>query len=459
MVFYRKITETLNEWRNDPYRKPLVLRGARQTGKTTVVREFGKTYDTFLYVNLDQADDRKFFEQELPVRQLIDRICLEKHVVRNGETLLFIDEIQNSPEAVRQMRYFYEDMPELFVISAGSLLEIMMDMHRISFPVGRVEYRYLFPMTFEEFLYATGETESVKLFSEVPVPRYAEPMLDTLFRKYTMVGGMPEIVARYVETKEVSRLAPAYEALMTSFADDVSKYAKTPAETTIIRHVMETLPAETGKRITFENFGNAGFKSKEAGNALRTLERAMIAYLRYPVTATALPLLPDLKRKPRLQFLDTGLLNYKVGIQAEYYSNASLDSLYNGTIAEQITGQEILASNSGILRKPLFWVRELKQSNAELDFILVREGTIIPVEVKSGKTGTLRSLHSYIDRAQCPLAVRLYSGAYSVERAVTPGGTPFTVINLPLFLCGRITEYTGYYYAHATLNPYKPNYN
>lgn len=209
-----------------------------------MVREFGRTFDTFLYLNLDLAEDRTFFDQEVPVHQIVDRICLEKHAVRKGDTLLFIDEIQNSPEAVKQMRYFYEEMPELFVISAGSLLEIMMDMHRISFPVGRVEYRYLFPLSFEEFLYASEETEAQKLFIQIPVPSYAEPVLGKLFRIYAMVGGMPEAVAHYVQTKEVSQLAPVYEALMTSFSDDVAKYAKTPAQTTIIRHVIETAPID-----------------------------------------------------------------------------------------------------------------------------------------------------------------------------------------------------------------------
>ena len=162
---------------------------------------------------------------------------------------------------------------------------------------------------------------------------------------------------------------------------------------------------------------------------------------RYPTTATQLPLQSDLKRRPRLQFLDTGLLNYKADIQSLYLSDTPLDRMYNGMIAEQIVGQELLASNSYELKKPLFWVRETGNSNAELDFIQTSRGMIIPIEVKSGKTGTLRSLHSFIDLSGCRYAVRLYGGAISVEHTTTPSGSSYCLINLPWFLSDQISRY------------------
>ena len=199
--FDRQILENLRIWKTSPNRKPLVLRGARQVGKTTVIKKFAEEFDSFIYLNLEIASDRKLFENELDVHQLFQMICLEKNISPNGHVLLFIDEIQNSPHAVMQMRYFYEDFPELFVISAGSLLEIMMDMHKISFPVGRVEYRYLFPMTFEEFLEAMEETMSLEYFRQTPPPSFAHKKLMELFRLYTFIGGMPEAVSRYKETQ------------------------------------------------------------------------------------------------------------------------------------------------------------------------------------------------------------------------------------------------------------------
>ena len=333
-------------------------------------------------------------------------------------------------------------MPELFVISAGSLLEIMMDMHKISFPVGRVEYRYMFPLCFEEFLDAMGENQALEYYRQTLPPAFAHKKLSELFRLYTFVGGMPEALSRYKTTGDFLEVAAVYENLFLSFKDDVTKYAKNTGETNIIRHVIETSPAETGKRITFEKFGNSGYKSKEIGNALRTLERAMILYLRYPVTDYSLPFIPDLKLKPRLQFLDSGLLNHALGITGFYFKEDSLSSIYKGILAEQIVAQELLSQTCMRLEKPLFWVREKKQSNAELDFLIVKNTDLVPLEVKSGKTGTLRSLHSYIENSGANLAVRLYDGEYSVEHASTPmQKKPYTLLNLPLYLAGRVLDF------------------
>ncbi|MCH3916516.1 MAG: ATP-binding protein [Spirochaetia bacterium] len=381
---------------------------------------------------------------------MIQYICLEKNCRRKGDTLLFIDEIQNSPQAVMQMRYFYEELPDLFVIGAEPLLEISMDKRHVNFPVGRVEYRYLFPMTFEEFLQALGETQALDAFHTIPVPRYAEQKLMELFRLYTFVGGMPEAVVRYAETKDLSQLSPVYESLLTAYKDDVSKYAKGGHETDIIRHVIESTPAEVGNRIAFEHFGNSGYKSKEVGNALRTLERAMLLYLRYPVTGYALPLVPNLRRRPRLQFIDTGLLGYALGGQAAYFTEESLDALYAGKLAEQLVAQELMARSNTICEKPLFWIREEKQSNAEVDFLTVNKGKVYPVEVKSGKNGTLRSLHEFINASGNSLAVRLYSGTFSVEEARTPvtssnAARPYRLLNLPLFLASQVNSYIEAY--------------
>ncbi len=183
---------------------------------------------------------------------------------------------------------------------------------------------------------------------------FSDSELNKLFKEYTMVGGMSEAVAKYLENKNIVECAFVYRNLFTSYKDDVSKYAKNSTQEQILRTFIEAAPLVTGKRITFEKFANTNYRARESGDALRTLERAMLIYLRYPTTATALPFLQDFKRKPRLQFLDTGLLNFKAGIQSSYLSNETLDSMYNGMIAEQIVGQELLASSSYEMEKPLF---------------------------------------------------------------------------------------------------------
>lgn len=441
MAFYRSITPKLINWAQNEGRKPLILRGARQTGKTTLIRDFGKKFDSFIELNLEKKADSDLFERDLSVKDLFQAICLEKNVVEGSKVLLFIDEIQNSPKAVAMLRYFYEEMPELYVIGAGSLLEVMMERHKISFPVGRVEYLYLFPMTFEEFLDATGEKVALKMYREQEIPSIAHNKLESLFRLYSFIGGMPEVVSRYAATRDIAQLKPVYESLITSYKDDVPKYAKTLSEANIIRHVIETSPYETGKRIKFEHFGNGNYRSREVGESLRILERAMFLYLRYPVSGHELPLAPNFKLHPRLQFLDTGLLNYALGLTNLYFSGIPLSDAYNGMIAEHIVGQELLASQNDVLQKPILWVREKKQSNAEVDFMIVQNGKIVPVEVKSGSSGTLRSLHSFIEESGIDYALRLYSGSKSVEQSETPKARkPYTLVNLPLYYAGRIAK-------------------
>lgn len=441
MAFYRSITPKLINWAQNEGRKPLILRGARQTGKTTLIRDFGKKFDSFIELNLEKKADSDLFERDLSVKDLFQAICLEKNVVEGSKVLLFIDEIQNSPKAVAILRYFYEEMPELYVIGAGSLLEVMMERHKISFPVGRVEYLYLFPMTFEEFLDATGEKVALKMYREQEIPSIAHNKLESLFSLYSFIGGMPEVVSRYAATRDIAQLKPVYESLITSYKDDVPKYAKTLSEANIIRHVIETSPYETGKRIKFEHFGNGNYRSREVGESLRILERAMFLYLRYPVSGHELPLAPNFKLHPRLQFLDTGLLNYALGLTNLYFSGIPLSDAYNGMIAEHIVGQELLASQNDVLQKPILWVREKKQSNAEVDFMIVQNGKIVPVEVKSGSSGTLRSLHSFIEESGIDYALRLYSGSKSVEQSETPKARkPYTLVNLPLYYAGRIAK-------------------
>ena len=213
MEFKRQILKDLKEWKESNFRKPLVLRGARQTGKTTVVNHFSKEFDTYIYLNLEKESDKNLFENKKDIKEIFQMICFERNISPKGETLLFIDEIQNSANAVMQMRYFFEELPEVFVIGAGSLLEIMMDVHKISFPVGRVEYKYLFPMTFEEFLLALEENQAAELLNTIPIPSFAHKKMIDLFRLYTFVGGMPEAVLRYKQTKDFLQVAQVYNSL------------------------------------------------------------------------------------------------------------------------------------------------------------------------------------------------------------------------------------------------------
>ena len=393
-------------------------------------------------MNLEKNEDSEIFNHALPIEDLIQSIYLSKNMTPSqGRTLIFIDEIQNSPQAIAQLRYFYESAKKLHIIAAGSLLEVMIGEPGPAFPVGRVQYMYLYPLSFEEFLTAAGEDQALKYYHTIPFPDFAFTKLLKLFHRYTLIGGMPEIARKYIENKDISALAPVYQGLLVAYLDDVSKYARNTTMAQVIRHAIESAPIEARQRIKFQGFGNSNYKSREMGEALRMLERAMLIYLLYPSTVTQPPVRPDLKKSPRLQFIDTGLINYFAGLQDYFFKMENLHSFYKGLLAEHIVGQELLALDMKTSRKPSFWIREKKQSNAEVDFIVPFRQHIIPVEVKSGKTGTLRSLHQFMIRADHPFAVRFYAGSVEKTRTSTPDGKSYTLLNLPYFLAGKLYDY------------------
>ena len=441
-MFFRNIINELRIWADEKDRKPLILRGARQVGKTTAVEIFSEDFDQYIYLNLEKNEDSEIFNHGLPVEDLIQSIYLSKNVAPSqGKTIIFIDEIQNSPQAIAQLRYFYESAKKLHIIAAGSLLEVMIRESGPSFPVGRVQYMYLYPLSFEEFLAAAGEDQALKCYHTIPFPDFAFTRLLKLFHRYTLIGGMPEIARKYIENKDIAALAPVYQGLLIAYLDDVSKYARNTTMVQVIRHAIESAPLEAGQRIKFQGFGNSNYKSREMGEALRMLERAMLIYLLYPTTVTQPPVKPDLKKSPRLQFLDTGLINYFDGLQDYFFKMENLHSFYKGLLAEHIVGQELLALDMKTSRKPSFWIREKKQSNAEVDFIVPFKQHIIPVEVKSWKTGALRSLHQFMIRADHPYAVRLYAGSVEKTQTSTPDGKSYTLLNLPYFLAGKLYDY------------------
>ena len=437
-MFYREIIEEFRNWAKSPERKPLVLRGARQVGKTTVVELFAREFDQFIRLNLEKPEERALFEAQLPFQDLLTALFIKTKNNRNAQkTLLFIDEIQNSPQAVALLRYFYEEAPDLYVIAAGSLLESIMD-RKISFPVGRVEYRMLYPVSFREFLAASGEEQSLRYLVSETVPPFLHEHLTTLFKRYTTIGGMPQVVDNYIKNGDITRLQNVYESLLRSFSEDVEKYASGLPMTNYIRHILSTAFTEAGNRITFENFGGSTYRYREMKEAFNTIERTLLFTLIYPGTETEMPALPRLKMKPRLHTVDTGLVNFAAGVVDHLLTSHDISDVYRGRIAEHIVGQELQSLNYSTFNKLRFWVREKKQSTAEVDFIYPFKGWLVPIEVKSGSIGRLRSLHQYMDQAPHKIAVRVWQGPFSVENAKTIAGNVFTLLNLPFYMVNRI---------------------
>jgi predicted AAA+ superfamily ATPase len=441
-MFQRKLLYSLNKWKNKNHRKPLILRGARQVGKTTLVKMFSKEFDDFIYLNLDIKHDRELFVQVPDAKSFLNLLLLRenKRLEKTQSLLIFIDEIQSSSVAVNMLRYFYEDIPEIHIIAAGSLLETLLH-DNLGFPVGRVEYLILRPFSFEENLMAIGHTQVLAAIDEVPLPKYLHETLLSLFKKYCLIGGMPEIVRNYIETDDLVAVGETFQSLITAYLEDVEKYSKKDNEIRIIRHCIDTSLRIAGERIKFEGFGGGKYKSKEIGEALRMLEKTMLITLVYPSEATRLPLLENKKKSPRLQLLDTGMLNYFAGVQLQILQNPNIDDVFEGKIAEHIVGQELLTLNPLPLHKNHFWVRDKKQSDAEVDYLVSYNDLLIPVEIKAGKTGKLRSLMEFVDASPHPFAVRIYSGELSIDKIKTIKGKEFQLLNLPFYLVCRINEY------------------
>lgn len=445
-MFNRKLILELEKWRQNVPRKPLVIRGARQVGKTTLVNQFAAQYEQYIYLNLELSENKEPFENFTSIENLINTLFFLKNktLAKKSTTLIFIDEIQEVPKALNILRYFYELAPEISVIAAGSMLETLFDKN-ISFPIGRVEYKVIRPVSFPEFLSAIGENAALEQLTQVPVAAFAQSKLLSLFHTYALIGGMPEIVQNYATHKDLVALGPVYDSLISGYMEDVEKYAKSNAQILHIRHCIQNLFAQAGKRIKFEGFGNSAYKSREIGESLRTLEKALLMQLVYPCTTASLPMVPDIKKSPRLQILDTGLLNYFVGIQKQIIGTDDLNSIYQGTLIEHLIGQELLAFQYNALSALHFWIREKKESTAEVDYLFQFDGLIIPIEVKSGKEGTLKSLHSYMDIAPHNFAIRFYAGALNITDAITQSGKQYKILNLPYYLGSQIEKYFDWF--------------
>lgn len=453
MRFERHITQHLYSWKENKGRKPLILRGARQVGKTTLIREFAQSYKKSILLNLELPNDIDYFNQFKEVSILVQALFIAHNIPTKDkcETLLFIDEIQESPEAISLLRYFYEFEPELHVIAAGSLLEHVMRKVK-SIPVGRIQMFHLYPINFPEFLNALGHTNALEQMGIIPINKVAHKVLLQLFNRYIIIGGMPEVINKYIETENIVDLIPIYEGIWETYKNDVEKYASNDTEARIIRHIMATAHFDVDTRIKFNNFGKSNYRSREVGEAFRNLDDAKIIQLIYPTTDTSVPIRSDLKKSPRLQFLDTGLINNELNIQGEMLAMEDLNSSYRGAIVPHMITQELISLNYNKVSKPNFWVREKRQSTAEVDLVIQHGKIIIPVEVKSGKAGTLKSLHQFMDASEHPYAIRMYAGEFKIEEHETREGKKYLLMNLPYYLGTQLKEYMDYFVSNYFIN-------
>ena len=408
----RDFNKTLAEWNGKAVRKPLVVRGMRQTGKTWCVREFaGEFYgDRFLEVNFEFSDRwASVFDGDLDPGRICDELeLLGGKRLRGGETLLFLDEIQLCPRALASLRYFRERMPEIPVIAAGSLLDFALD--GIQFPVGRVQFAELHPMSFAEYLAATGNGALAALLREAPraLPEAVHAKLLDEVRTYAIVGGLPECVKAKADGAGLLDVREIQSDLVAAFEQDFAKYPER-MDDSILREIWRAANASSGRQIAYASLSreHAGATNKKA---LDLLSKARLVKVSRAAASAAIPF--DLDAAPRIKPFagDIGLYQAMAGRPAEEaLRERDLLAVYNGALAEQFVAQELAASFGG--DEPHWWKRDAKNAQAVFDFMVAQDGRALPIEVKGGAAGRLKSLHQFLkENPRTPNAIVL-SGA------------------------------------------------
>ncbi|MEI8027634.1 MAG: DUF4143 domain-containing protein [Pseudomonadota bacterium] len=403
MYIPRSVDERLKKWKISPNRCPLILRGARQVGKSAAVSHFGSEFSKFVIFDFELNPELiMVFSGSLePSHILMQLEVICGHSIVPGETLVFFDEIQECPRAINSLRYFKEKLPKLHIISAGSLLEFALS--EISFPVGRVDYEFMFPLTFSEFLLGTGRDKLVPYLPE-PIQSVKTPpltmakMLNAALQEYMVVGGMPEAVRVFAESRSLTETSKIQDRIVRSFRDDIPKYVKGDLQQANIANIFSRIPKFCGQQISYSKLHDDDPKRNK--NSLYLLKRAMLVHLAHATSPANLPLgAGDDEKTFKPLFLDIGLAQRICGRNsADILNEKDLVAAMDGQLAEQFVGQQLLANSSGSESGQVYyWKRHAKSSSAEVDFLLARSGQVIPVEVKNGRSGSLKSLHLLLE--------------------------------------------------------------
>lgn len=399
-IMKRDIQKWLSNWKNSSDRKPLLLRGARQVGKSWLMRELGKEFEFFIECNFEENPDLyEFFKKNLDPNELVVNLAnyLGKDIIPE-KTFLFFDEVQAAPRVITSLRYFYEKMPELHVAAAGSLLEF--ELERIGIPVGRVQLIHIYPMSFGEFLTALGNEKlrmQIKNNAMAPLPEVIHNKLMERVRDYCIVGGMPEIVQAYVGSGDLRKCQQLLSGLVEIYRKDFNKYAK-KNKVEHLKLIFEAVPRMLGNKFIFRRISE-NIKSVELAKAVNLLEMAGIVYKVYHSKSNGVPLGSQINpQKFKVIFFDIGLAQNIMGIDIRsMLVNTDIMQVNEGSLTELFVGLEII-NYSDFCKSPdiYYWHREAKSSNAEIDYVISRNGNVIPIEVKNGKTGSLKSLNIFL---------------------------------------------------------------
>ncbi len=441
----------LYQWLDSDDRKPLIIRGARQVGKTWLAHQLAKKSGRKLLALNFEKDPRAIalFESNSPQSTLALLSARFDTKIDPQQCILFLDEIQAAPELLAKLRWFYEDMPELAVIAAGSLLEFTLEQHEFSMPVGRISYLHLEPMSFEEFMLAKGRSQYLSLLQQYQIndewPQLAHDDLMALFKEYLVIGGMPAVVSNWIKHNDLSGIAGLHHDLLTTYRDDFAKYRGRVAIERLDELIM-AIPAMLGQKFAYRRV-NQTVQAASINHALDLLTKARVIHRVKASAGNGVPLGAEVNdRFFKAIFLDIGLANSFLGVDLSQLQQCNdLNAINQGALSEQVVGQLLRTLSPPYKTPELYcWAREQKGAAAKLDYLIQHRNSVVPIEVKSGSTGSLKSLHQFMASKQRPLAVRINGDKPSLTdvSTITPQGTPanYQLLSLPFYMIGQINR-------------------
>lgn len=439
LIMQRDFIQKLIEWKDSKRRKPLILTGVRQCGKTYLLKEFGSEYfDNFCYINFESAGKYSaIFEYDYDVKRILREIELAENVkIIAGKTLLIFDEIQECPKAITSLKYFCENLQELHLVCAGSLLGVAIKKENISFPVGKVNRMQLYPMSFKEYLQAVGEGKYIELFNDWNINReipelYTVP-LERHLKNYYIVGGMPEAVKEFAESGDYAEVAKIQDEILSDYSDDFSKHAPI-SEIEKIRMIWDSIPKQLAKENNKFVFSHVkeGKRAHELEAALQWLKNSGLVHLVELVQNAELPLSSNADSTYfKVYMADSGLLCRRLGLSYKNIleENTAL-STFKGAITENYVLQELIVQN----KVPYFW---RSGNTAELDFLFEEDGNVIPVEVKAATNTQAKSFKQFCKKYQNKTGFKL-----SLKNIAENDCEGTNVVSLPLYLLWNISSY------------------
>lgn len=432
---YRNIEQILKKWKNQPNRMPIILRGARQVGKSFIIEKFGKeNFENTVVCNFEFRPELINCFSSLDPKVICSKLEIAfKIPITPGKTLLFLDEIQNCPKAIIALRYFKEQFSELHVISAGSLLEFALQEEQFSFPVGRVQFLYLKPLSFFEFLINQNHKKLIEYIESIDVSTKIDTFIHEellkLVRLYFLIGGMPAVVNCFLNTNSFLECQILSTGILETYRSDFSKYA-TKTQYKYLQKAFEKTPGLISQHFKYTLISSE-YRSIDLKRALEQLGWAGLLYQVHASSASGIPIHAQKKEnKFKLLFLDLGLVNSANRLDLQTIWDSDLLQINSGSLAEQFVGQELLAYADPHLSTELFyWERDKKGSMAEVDYIVQAGTFIIPIEVKAGTTGSLRSMTQFLEEKKQPFGVRISQHSLSFHDGV---------LTIPLYLISQL---------------------